>query len=73
MVLDREEIIERRDKKVAGYLHYFGIIMAIFYFIIGIVFFVMHVMENLSQNMHYFVGTAFVCYGIFRFYRAIKR
>ena len=73
MALDREEIVEKRNQKVAKYLNYFGVIMAIFYLTIGVVFFFIKIIETLTQQEHYFVGGAFICYGIFRLYRVIKQ
>lgn len=72
MSLDRETIRTQRNEKVARYLKYFGVIMAIFYFTLGLSFVFFPFIEGLSVTMRYAVCTLFILYGIFRLYRSLK-
>lgn len=67
-----EQIRADRDKKIARLLRYFGVIMAIFYFVMGISFMVMPWFAYLGQ-MRYVIGTLLIVYGCFRFYRLMKQ
>jgi uncharacterized membrane protein HdeD (DUF308 family) len=71
--LDREEQIEERNKKVAKFLRYFGVIMAIFYLVAGIAILNFPIIDALPDTMRYLVSGLFILYGIFRFYRALKK
>ncbi len=73
MLLDREEIKEQREEKVARFLKYFGVIMAIFYVMMGVAILYFPIIENLPNTMRYLVSLLFILYGIFRFYRILKK
>jgi hypothetical protein len=64
---------ENREYKVAMILKYFGIIMAIFYFIMGAGVLVLPVFESLSTYYRYIFAAMFFTYGAFRLYRILKR
>lgn len=70
--MNLEEIRADREKKIARSLTYFGVIMAIFYFVLGLSFMLMPLFEYLG-NMRYLLGTLLVAYGCFRFYRLVKK
>jgi hypothetical protein len=73
VLLDREEIKEQREEKVARFLKYFGVIMAIFYAMMGLAILYFPIIENLPNAMRYLVSLLFILYGIFRFYRIVKK
>ncbi|MES2689881.1 MAG: hypothetical protein V4658_05725 [Bacteroidota bacterium] len=72
MSVKLDEIRADRDKKIARSLRYFGVIMAIFYFVMGISFMVMPLFAYLGQ-VKYLVGALLICYSGFRFYRLMKK
>ena len=72
VLLDREEIQIQRSEKIARLLKIFGVVMAFFYVLIGIIILYFPVIEGISDTVKYLLCTLLISYGIFRFYRAIK-
>jgi len=73
VLLDRDEIIEKRNQKVAIYLKYFGVVMAIFYIVLGTAFLFFPLIENTTPTIRYMVSVLLMLYGLFRFYRIVKK
>jgi len=71
--LDREDFREEQNQKANSFLNYFGIIMAVFYVILGIAFLFFPIIENLSGSMKTGISALLIIYGLFRFYRIIKK
>jgi len=70
--LDREEIYEQRNEKLAKFMKYFGLVMAVFYVMLGLLFIYFPIIEGITNTIKYFLSTMLIVYGAFRFYRAIK-
>jgi uncharacterized membrane protein HdeD (DUF308 family) len=66
-----DEIRAERDNKIARLLRYFGVIMAIFYFVMGLSFMFLPLFSSLTNTTRYAVAILLVVYGIFRMYRLI--
>lgn len=67
-----EQIRADRDKKIAKLLGYFGVIMAIFYFVMGLAFLVLPQFVAYAGEIRYAVAPLLIVYGCFRVYRLIK-
>jgi Kef-type K+ transport system membrane component KefB len=66
-----DKIRAERHNKIAMLLRYFGAIMAIFYFVMGLGFMVLPWFAQLEE-IRYAVGVMLILYSIFRTYRLIK-
>ena len=62
---------QNREEKVAMILKYFGVIMAIFYFIMGTALCVMPLFDGLETTIRYCFAAMLIVYGAFRLYRIL--
>lgn len=53
-------------------IKYFGLIMAIFYFVMGIGILVLPYFDSVTNSARYLVAAMLVVYGIIRFIRKLK-
>jgi len=67
-----DKIRAERDTKIARLLRYFGVIMAIFYFVMGLAFMLLPIFNTLDSTTRYVVSTMLIVYGSFRLYRIVK-
>lgn len=67
-----EKIRAERDNKIARLLRSFGVIMAIFYFVMGLSFIVMPLFDGIPSLNRYGISTLLILYGCFRLYRFFK-
>lgn len=67
-----DEIRAERNHKIARLLRYFGVTMAIFYFVMGLGFMLLPWFAYLEE-MKYVTGFVLIVYGCFRFYRQMKQ
>lgn len=67
-----EKIRAERDSKIARLLRSFGVIMAIFYFVMGLSFIVMPLFDNIPAINRYGISILLMIYGSFRLYRFFK-
>lgn len=70
--MNLEEIRAERDKKIARLLRYFGVIMAIFYFVMGLAFILLPWFDAIAPYTRYGTAVLLMAYGCFRFYRMLK-
>jgi uncharacterized membrane protein HdeD (DUF308 family) len=70
--LNKEINSDKKHRKIAGLLKYFRLIMAIFYFVMGVSILFLPLFANISLSTRYALGLMLLGYGIFRFYRQIK-
>lgn len=68
-----DEIRAERDDKIAKLLRFFGVIMAIFYVVMGLVFLYFPWFGNLPTYTRIAVAILLLTYGVFRFVRLIKQ
>lgn len=62
-----------RDEKVAMILKYFGVIMAIFYFIMGAAVLILPLFSGIESSIRYIFAAMLFIYAAFRVYRIFKR
>jgi len=67
-----EEIREQRETKVGNIVRYFGVIMGIFYLVLGTSILINKVPLFVSNWVKYTLGIAMVVYGMFRLFRIYK-
>lgn len=67
-----DEIRAERDNKIARLLRYFGVIMAIFYFVMGLAFVLLPWFGAVAPATRYSIAVLLMAYGCFRFYRMLK-
>ena len=67
-----EQLRAKRDTKIARLLTYFGVVMAIFYFVMGLTFWLMPQFDSIPSTTRYSVSGLLVVYGIYRLYRIVK-
>ena len=60
---------EEREKKLAGMMHYFGLVMAFFYILVSAVIVFTQVFGAIDNNTRYIFGTIMFVYGCFRLFR----
>ncbi|MES2779460.1 MAG: hypothetical protein V4651_06130 [Bacteroidota bacterium] len=61
-----------RESKVAMILKYFGVIMAIFYFMMAIAVAVLPLFADIDTSIRYIFAAMLFLYGAFRLYRLLK-
>lgn len=66
------KIRAERDNKIARLLRSFGVIMAIFYFVMGLSFIVMPLFDGIPSLNKYSISILLMLYGCFRLYRFFK-
>ncbi len=71
--MNLEEIRAERDNKIARLLRYFGVIMAIFYFVMGLAFVFLPWFGDLTTTMRYSIAVLLMVYGLFRTYRIVQQ
>ncbi len=70
--MNLDQIRAERDTKIARLLRYFGVIMAIFYFVIGIAFLWLPQFVAFAGEMRFIIAPLLLIYGCFRVYRLVK-
>ena len=70
--MNLDQIRVERDTKIARLLRYFGVIMAIFYFVMGLAFLLLPAFNTLDSTTRYVVSAMLIVYGLFRLYRIVK-
>lgn len=63
----------KRDFKIARLLSSFGVIMAIFYFVMGVTFIVFPLFDSIPSINRYSISVLLILYGCFRLYRFFKQ
>lgn len=61
-----------RDIKIARLLRSFGVIMAIFYFVMGLTFVVLPLFDSIPPLNRYGISILLMVYGCYRLYRFFK-
>ncbi len=61
-----------RDIKIARLLRSFGVIMAIFYFVMGLTFVILPLFDNIPPLNRYGISILLMVYGCYRLYRFFK-
>jgi hypothetical protein len=67
--LNEEGQIATTQKKIAKVVRYFGIIMAIFYFMLGLTVAFYPLFKNIELSTRYGISLLLILYGCYRFYR----
>jgi uncharacterized membrane protein HdeD (DUF308 family) len=62
----------KQHHQIAMMLKYFGFIMAIFYFVMGIGILVLPYFDTVTDSARYLVAAMLLAYGIIRFIRKLK-
>ncbi len=70
--MNLENTRAKRNKQIAIVLKYFGVIMAIFYIVMGTAFLVFPPFVNYAGDIRYAVASLLFLYGCFRVYRLIR-
>jgi hypothetical protein len=61
-----------RDNKIARLLRSFGVIMAIFYFVMGLTFVILPLFDTIPPLNRYGISILLMVYGCYRLYRFYK-
>jgi hypothetical protein len=61
-----------RDYKIARLLRSFGVIMAIFYFVMGLTFVILPLFDSIPPLNRYGISILLMVYGCYRLYRFFK-
>ena len=61
-----------RDNKIARLLRSFGVIMAIFYFVMGLIFVILPLFDSIPPLNRYGISILLMIYGCYRLYRFLK-
>ncbi|MCU0423633.1 MAG: hypothetical protein MUC81_12565 [Bacteroidia bacterium] len=64
-----EDIRASRDSKIAMFVNYFSVIMAIFYFVCGLAFLYLPWFTSVNTTSRYAIAILLLIYGLFRAYR----
>lgn len=70
--MNLDKIRADRENKIAWLLRSFGVIMAIFYFVMGMSFVILPLFNNIPPLNRYGISILLMVYGCYRLYRFFK-